>query len=181
LYPGGFTMHGPEKPPVILVGEKAAWDIIDGLSPDDVCRRSKASFDGKQKTFTMKMFSASLMVSLKKRLIFGLDRQSERLLISLGSYVAIPALHYLIHAADVPFFGNLVNPAGLTGGYIYLNGSNVLPLHLVVQKYSADREGFLARGRLLDAKQTNMGDAALLLLPFPRIVVAVILWLQAAR
>lgn len=58
-----------------------------------------------------------------------------------------PALRYLIHAANVPFSGNLINPAGLTGGCIYLNGYHVLPLHLVAQKYGVDRGGFLARGR----------------------------------
>ncbi|MDO9586099.1 MAG: DUF3786 domain-containing protein, partial [Syntrophales bacterium] len=115
-------MYGPEKPQAILDGEKAAWDIINSLNPDDVCRRAKASFDGKQETFTMKMFSAFIVVSLKKRLIFDLDKQNGRPLNSLGNYAVLPALRYLVHAADVPFSGNFINPAELTGGHIYQSG-----------------------------------------------------------
>ena len=171
-------MHGTENSPVILDGEKAAWGIVNSLNPDDVRRRAKVLFDVKEETFTMKMFSASIVVSLPKRLIFGLDRQNRRFLNSLGDHAILAALRYLIHAAEAPFSGNFINPAELTGGHIYRNGSHVLPLHLIAQKYGSDREGFLARGRFLGGEQTSRGDASLVLLPFPRIAVAVILWLQ---
>jgi hypothetical protein len=159
-------------------GEKEAWNILGGISPEDVCRRAVVSFDENQEAFNVKLFSASVSVYPRERTICGINRKSELLLRGLGDSVVLPILRYLIHALDMPLSGNLVNPAELKGGRIYVEGAHVLPLHLIAQKYAAEKEGFLARGRLLKGMQINMGDAAILLKPFPRIAVAVVLWLK---
>ncbi len=171
-------MQHAERLSFKLSGEKEAWEILGGLNPEAVCRRARVSFDEKREAFTVKIFSASVSVFPKKRVVCGLNSKSERFLRGLGDCIVLPVLRYLIHAVDEPLSGNMINPEGLTGGRIYAEGAHVLPLHLIAQKYAVEREVFLARGRFLNGKRINMGDAAICLNPFPRIAVAVVLWLK---
>ncbi len=57
-------------------------------------------------------------------------------------------------------------------------GSHVLPLEELASKYAAGAKELLSRGLELGAQAEPYGDAALKLLPFPKIPVYLILWTQ---
>jgi hypothetical protein len=48
----------------------------------------------------------------------------------------------------------------------------------VAAKYGRDRAGFLEKGKMLGGEEVKLADAAVRLLPFPRIPVVVMLWLE---
>lgn len=162
----------------MLAGEELAWNVLGLLDPEVVCRRAEAFFDPATHTFKLRFFSQYIDVSLPGKLISGPEREGKLLLESLRNYATLAVLWYLIHASDIPSSGNLINPADLAGGQIYTGGTHVLPVHLIANKYRVDREGFISRGRHLGGQELSLAEASLLLSPFPRISVAVLLWLQ---
>lgn len=162
----------------MLAGEEQAWDALSLLDPEAVCRRAGIIFDSKSQTFNLKFFSQYIDVSLHSKSISAPAREGELLLERLRNYSTLATLWYLIHASDTPASGKLVNPADLTGGQIYTGGTHVLPVHLIAEKYGADREGFIGAGRSLGAQELRLAEASLLIHPFSRIAVAILLWLK---
>jgi hypothetical protein len=156
--------------------ENLAWDVLEGLERIDVCRRADVLYDRKTASFVVKMFSSDIIVSPQKRSISGLNKNSDLFIEKFHLLASLPILRYLIHAEEIPLSGNFINPSELPGGQIYTKGAHVLPLHLIEQKYGFDTEQFLAAGRMLGGELLNMGNYSLLLSPFPRIAVAIILW-----
>jgi hypothetical protein len=82
----------------------------------------------------------------------------------------------LINAKDVPPSGELRKPADMTGGLIYLQGTHILPLDKVAQRYSNDIDGFLRRGKELGGELTDYADASIRLFPFPRVPILILVW-----
>jgi hypothetical protein len=164
--------------PVRLAGAEPAWDALGLLDPQVVCRRTGAIFDGIAQAFRLKFFSQYVDVSLNSKFISSPERDGELLLEILSNYATPAILSYLLHASDNPFSGKFVNPAALTGGQIYTGGTHVLPVQLIADKYRTDREEFLNRGRILGGRELDLAEASLLLHPFPRLAIAILLWLQ---
>jgi hypothetical protein len=162
----------------MLAGEEQAWGDLSSLDPEAVCRRTRTIFDGKSQTFKLKFFSQYIDVSLHSKLISSQEREGELLLERLRNYANLSILSYLIQASDVSCSGKFVNPADIAGGQIYTGGTHVLPVQLIADKYCTDREGFIRRGRILGGQELSLAEASLLVHPFPRIAVGILLWLQ---
>jgi hypothetical protein len=162
----------------MIAGEALAWDALSSLDPEAVCHRTTAFFDGTLQTFKLKFFSHDIDVSLPSRFISSPGHEGKVLLEKLRYYANPAILSYLIHASDVFPSGQYVNPADLAGGQIYTGGTHVLPVQLIADKYCTDREGFIRRGRILGGQELGLAEASLLVHPFPRIAVAILLWLQ---
>jgi hypothetical protein len=60
---------------------------------------------------------------------------------------------------------------------MFFRGSHALPLDNLAKRYGTGKEAFLNKGKELGAESLNFGDAALKLLPMPRVPVTLILWL----
>ncbi len=110
----------------MLEGEKLAWEILEGKAPSEVSTRTQAYFDRRSQTFRLRFFSQEVDVVLRKRVISGNDGASALLLARLRRYANLTILRYLIHSTDTSLSRNLVNPAELSGGQIYRDGSHVL-------------------------------------------------------
>ena len=160
----------------MLAGETQAWDILAGLSPEDVCTRAQVTFDGSSRRYTLRSFRQDIFVSPEERGIAGCSPVADLLLNKLGHFSRLPILWYLINAKDIPLSGELRRPSDLSGGQIYLQGSHVLPLDGIAQRYGSDISGFLSRGRELGGESLSYGDASIRLFPFPRVPVTVVLW-----
>jgi hypothetical protein len=82
----------------------------------------------------------------------------------------------LIHASDVPLSDQLVHPADLPGGGIFVKGTHVLPLDKIARRFADHRCEFAANGKSLGGSQLDHGDMSVELLPFPRVPVVLIVW-----
>jgi hypothetical protein len=161
----------------IISGEDKAWEIVAGLLPDDVCRRTGAQYNERSKLYILPAFGTLFSIDPQKKVIMSLEPRGELFLTRLRYFFVLSLLWYLVKAADVTPLDKLVKPTGMTGGDIFFRGSHVLPLESVAKKYAHDRRAFSERGLLHGGRAVEYGDAAIELTPFPKVPVTVILWL----
>ncbi len=129
-----------------LKGEERAWEILALLDPEDVCHKTKVDFDESAGYYILPLFNGKAYISLKERYIWGDSKVADLVLNELPHYSKLSALWYLIQAKDIPLSGNLVSPREVNGGLIFSQGSHVLPLNRLVEKYGKDVERLVRRG-----------------------------------
>lgn len=157
-------------------GEEKVWETLAALDPDDVCRRTGASYDAVPGLYALKSFGREFHISPREKEIRCQSPDCEAFLRKFGFFFRLSAIGYLTAAKDIAPSGRLVNPENMKSGQLFFRGSHVLPLDRVAEKYAADRDGFLARGRELGGGTQGYGDASVRLLPLPRVPVVEILW-----
>jgi hypothetical protein len=161
----------------IISGEDKAWELVAGLLPDDVCRRTGALYNEHSKIYSLSAFGTLFSVDPQKKIIMSLEPEGEIFLTRLRYFFLLSLLWYMVKASDVKPTGKLVKPSGMTGGDIFFRGSHVLPLDSIAKKYAHDRRVFRERGLSHGGRVVEYGDAAIELSPFPKVPVTVILWL----
>ncbi|GAB4483586.1 MAG: hypothetical protein OHK006_05080 [Thermodesulfovibrionales bacterium] len=162
----------------IISGEDKAWEILAGLSPQDVCRRSGALFDEGKGAYRLDSFGKTVLIDPLKKTMAADDPSARILLTRLVYFYRLSALWYLVKSVETAPSGKLVKPGSLPGGDMFFKGSHVLPLGMLANRYAEDREGFCSKARELAGKQAAYGDAAFEIPVFPRIPVTLILWLR---
>lgn len=155
-------------------GELKAWEILKTLDPADVCKRAGVRYDPANAGYTLRSLGKDFLLTLNDERMSGDDLFLKR----LGYFFRLSALCYLNSAMDIPSTGRLIKPSDLKGGQLFFRGAHVLPLDGLAAKYGTNVDGFLNKGAELGAGTEQYGDAALRLLPFPRIPVCLILWKQ---
>jgi len=160
-----------------MTGEDKAWEILAGLLPEDVCRRTGAQYSDRSSMYTLSAFGALFSIDPQKKVILSLEPVGEIFLTRLRYFFVLSLLWYMVRASDVKPNGKLVKPSGMTGGDIFFRGSHVLPLESIAKKYAHDRRGFRERGLSHGGRVVEYGDAAIELSPFPKVPVTIILWL----
>ncbi len=161
-----------------IPGEEKAWEILAGLEPDEVCRRSGAVWFPAEGRYRLSSFGHAFLFDPGSREIISEAEEGGVFLTRLAYFYRLSALWYLVKAVEAGATGRLVKPSGLPEGDQFFRGSHVLPLDALAQRYAEDREGFLTRAGTLGGRPVGFGDAAVELLPFPRIPVTLILWLS---
>lgn len=156
-------------------GEEKAWEILEGLNPDDVCLRTKAAYENGD--YILNSFGLNFLISPDERHIKSTDSCGESILKKSGYFFNISALHYLVHAKNTPLSGKLLKPDNVKGGDIFFMGTHQLPLNEFAKKYGTDKTGFIQKSKSLNGKNVNYGDVSIELLPMPRIPATLILWL----
>ena len=169
--PGGLCYHQ-----IMTEGEQKAWEDVDALVPETMAESALLERTGNG--YVIRCLGADLLLSLAGRTITGQGPVAEDLTGRHGNFLRLSALTYLAHAKDVPPTGRLVKPEGLKGGRMFSQGTHVLPLDALADKYGSDGDAFVARAIELGGKViTGMGDAAVELAPLPRVPVTLVLWL----
>ena len=159
-----------------MQGEERAWELLVGLDPQDVCRRSLSVFDQSAGTYNVGVFGMPVTVSAERRTMGGSNPDSDLVLKKMAYFSRLSILHYLIGAQAVPSSGRLVKPLELKVGALYFRGSHVLPLDAIAARYRRDVDGFMGQGIRFGGRRQPFGDAAVELRPFPRLPVTVVLW-----
>lgn len=161
----------------IISGEEKAWELLLGKDPAEVCRNALAGYDGETGLYTLRSLGMEFTLDPKQKSITSAAPESSLLLTRLAYFFKLSAPWYLVSAKDIALTGRLVKPTNLAGGQLFFQGSHVLPLEKVAEKYAADREGFLERGARFDGERAGYGDAAFRFSPLPRVPAFLILWL----
>jgi hypothetical protein len=161
---------------MIWQGEKEAWNILSGLDTKDVGIKTGAVFNPDVSTYRLRCLGQEILVSLTDRDIVGSSALSRFLVKELGEYSRLTILRYLIQAKNLPLSGRLVKPSDLPGGDFFSKGTHVLPLNKITSRFEHDFDGFIETGKSLGGSQVEYGDVSLMLLPFARVPVVIILW-----
>ena len=130
-----------------LDSEERAWALLADLSAEDVSQQARVRYDGLSSQYTVPLFDEEIFVSLKSRKIWGNSAAAKFLLNKLRYYSRLSILWYLIQAKDVPLSGKLINPGNMSGGLIFQQGSHILPLDKVTQRYGNDFGGSSKKAR----------------------------------
>jgi len=160
-------------------GEEKAWDLVCGLSREDVSRRTKTFYDEKAEAYVLRSYGIDFHVNPCEMLITCPSDRGSLFLSKLRDFFRLSILWYMSHAKDIPPTGKLIRPVDVKGGHRFTTGTHVLPVDLIAGKYAKDREGFIRKGREYGAEDVaGYGDAYLRFYPLPRVPVSVILWLE---
>lgn len=160
-------------------GELKAWGALCGLDREDVCTRTLAMFDGRSGCYLLNCFGTEFSIDPCARKISCQSDSGVLFLDKLKNFFGLSVLSYLSNAKDIPPSGRLVRPVDVKGGQIFSAGTHVLPLNTIAEKFAEDPRGFLDQGKRYGGEPiTGNGDAALLLFPFPRVPVTMILWVR---
>jgi len=162
---------------MIWLGEEKAWDILADLNARDVAINAKAFFNSYDSTYLLTCFGQDISISLRDRAISSVSKTGKFFVNYLGDYSRLSILRYLIHVKELPLSGQLVRPADLQGGDIFIKGSHILPLERAATYFSNCNNEFLNVGRSLGGTQHHYGDISLNIYPFPKVPVVLILWL----
>jgi len=158
-------------------GEEKAWSILVTMSPEDVCKRALVSYDAPSGLYAVRSFGMEYHVSVQDQRISSLLSIGDILLTRLGDFFRLSLLWYLVDAKEIPFTGKLTKIEDIKDGLVFSKGSHTLPLGKLAAKYGINKEGFIKRGKDLGGETLDFSDASLMLLPFPRIPVTLVLWL----
>jgi hypothetical protein len=160
----------------VLSGDQLAWALLAEAEPGIICQRADVQYDFVANKFILQSFGQQVFVDVSNFTISSPTALGDQLLHRQGYFFDLACLWYLGKAKNKPLSGRLASPASLSGGEIFQKGTHVLPLDQIASKYGNDLEGFYKRGAELGGQQLEHGDASLLLHPFPRVPVTLILW-----
>ena len=90
----------------------------------------------------------------------------------------LAAVVYLVEAVDIEPTGEWVSPRDLPAGFEFFRGPHDVPVGRIVERFGADRDAFEAACRRLGGRPEPYADAAYSFHLFPRLPVAVLLWVQ---
>lgn len=159
-------------------GKEKAWEALASLDSEEVAKKACAGFDSESGLYILKSFGMDFKVSIGKRDVFSVSPQGRRLLDNPEYFFRLSVPWYLVCAKDIPAAGRLVRPVDIKDGGLFARGTHVLPMTRIAEKYGRDREGFIKRGYELGGRILQYGDASIELMPFPRMPVTMILWLE---
>lgn len=158
-------------------GIEKAWDVLEGLEPDDVAKRAAVSYN--EGSYVLRSLGMDFKIFPGTRTIESLDPAGEILIKKFGYFFNHSALWYLVQAKEIEPTGRHLKPESLKGGEVFFRGTHKLPLDGIAHKFGNDRDGFLDKANVLGGKSFGaFGDAAAELYPLPRIPITLILWLQ---
>ncbi len=160
----------------MYLGEKHGWECLAGLDIDSVCKKAGVVYESGLQRYVLESFGLNIYLSVQDKSISCDDDRNGLLTQKLWEYAGLTYLWYLINAEDIPLSGNLIRPDNIKGGHLFTKGTHVLPLNDIAEKYNDDVEGFFQRGATLNAEKVLFGDAAIKLVPVPRVPVTIILW-----
>lgn len=159
-------------------GEEKAWELVCGLSREDVCSRTGTVFDVKQEAYRVHCFGREFLVNPCEMRIVCESQDGELFLGKLKDFFRLAVLWYMSNARDIPPTGRLIRPIDVKGGHRFSSGTHVLPVTVIAEKFARDREGFIRKGLEYGAELVSgFGDAYLRFSPLPRVPVSMILWL----
>ena len=91
---------------------------------------------------------------------------------------SIAIVAYLIGAEAVDPVGEWVGPRDLPGGREFFIRPHEVPVHRIVERFGSDKGAFEEACKMLGGRPEQYADAAFSFLLFPRLPVAVLLWLE---
>ena len=159
-------------------GEGKAWALLAAAEPAAVADRAAVGYDPASGCYRLRSFGRHFRVHPGDRRILNLEPEGEVFLKRDEYFFRLTVLWYLAKASPARPLGTLVKPAALPGGEIFVRGTHVLPLDALAAKYGTSPEAFLAAGAALGGKEAPYGDAAVVLVPLPKVPVTVILWTE---
>lgn len=161
-----------------FTGQDKAWDLLTKAYPEDVCKNALVTFDHSTCQYIVRSFGVDFFVSPEQKKVISNSPLGEKLLNIKEYFFELSIIWYLVSAKDVQISQKWVKPVDISGGQIFSMGTHKLPLDLVAERYAKNSKEFINKAKELGGEVCNYADACVLLHPFPKIPVQLLLWLE---
>lgn len=150
------------------------WNTLVALLPEDVCRRSLASYDPHLRCYHVQILNESYQVFTRGMAI----RKAHERKASLNIELRLMILQYLIRAKELPLVGKWVTEKELKNGEMFYRGVHSLEVfkNPLEEKFGRRPDDFLEAGLSIGGCKVHYGDVGLRFQALPRIPVLCILW-----
>ena len=159
-----------------MVHEKL-WEQLSQESTEQVCRRTGAQFEAQSGGFSLQVLDGTLRVNPCTRQLEWVEAGSGGAPVPPDLTIQVAATAYLLSARDVSLPGSWVSPLDLPPGAIFFRGPHGLPTEDLEAAFGASAERFRAAAEALKGTPLGFADVAYRFSVFPRLAVAVLLWL----
>jgi hypothetical protein len=157
-------------------GEVYGWDVLSGLDPAEVTKRTGVAFNAEHRSYTVNVYGRPVEVSLDAKTMLG-DSEETGIVIDRYAYFSkISVLSYLSNAKDVMPTGHQVKPTAVGGLATFFQGSHALPVDKIAARYDGAGEELLEKAKCYNGRKGVHGDVSVCLEPFDRIPVELVIW-----
>lgn len=160
-----------------IVVDPAWWETLDGRNKAQVTNFTLTELDNETGHLTFRFLNRKLLVDTAECCVFE-DRDRQWIPLA-WPMLELTVLDYFSHIGCLhPMGREMVGPQDLSEA-LYFSGQGRLPTESLLRRYGNDPRGFAAAGTRLGGHLQPMADAAVRLMPFPRIPVYYLLWLAS--
>jgi len=149
------------------------WEELEGLDPEDVCRRSGAMRE--EGEYRIRVLGEDYLVAPAARQVRRADPDPGSQEVPVSFAVGFAAVHYLINAEDIPLSGQLMGYKELLGGnqFFISHPPDFGPL---LEVFSTSQRAVERPAETLDGRTLAHGDAAVEIRALPRLTITFIFW-----
>ena len=158
-----------------LATHEIYWESLVKAEPNDVCRRTGASYSQDRKGYLLSILNQKYLIlpGEKRMLCMRGDLCEEE---SLRDYFFLMVLLYLLNGQEEDPTHTWISEKEIKGGTTFFRGPHALRTEGLKETFGKDPEGFLRAGKRLGGEELLFGDKALAVTVFPRVPLAYLLW-----
>ena len=148
------------------------WDDLAQRDMAILCEAADTAWDAPSGVI-MRFLNEEIRVDVEKKCLQ--HRKGEQWERWEHPYLELMALAYLLQVSHSSIKGEMVGVMDLKEAHFF-QGPHTIDTVPLVKRYGKDPQAFKAAGRQLGGEALDMADAALCLVPFPKIPVYYVLW-----
>lgn len=147
------------------------WKQLQEMDPGEVARRGLVSHE--EGAYLVPCLGREYRVEPGAEKVFHLHGEAVA-----DSDFAFLFVQYLIHAEELPFTGEWITERDLKGGGLFFQGPHALPIKALEEKFGYGVEDFSEACLKAGGKELkpSFGDGGFEFQLFPRVLIAVVLW-----
>lgn len=149
------------------------WEDLERLKPDDICRRSGATYDATSGKYSLPFLGRSFICNPKSKLADVVPPFTH---VALDFETVLVALNYLINSEPIDPSGRWLGEKDLPGGFIFFQGPHQLPTRPLADMFHMNPEDLDRAAEFLGATHANRGDRSYVFPVFPRVPVMIVFW-----
>jgi len=150
---------------------KIAWEELAQITDiEEQCHRSGARYDPGSRRIFINFLNRMHVVSLSDRDIFLKDSEEE-----VPRREKTLILHYLTLAKGTPLTGKLITYKQVPGGLAYFPRFSQLAVQPLLSHFGERPELLIPAAQKLGGERIERGDAAVVLRPFSRVSITIVL------
>ncbi len=152
--------------------DKIHFDDLKAVDPLNVMERTECTYNADTTQYHIDIWDHTYRVDMENCDIRPQTDGGSR----YQDYLYLFILHYLMKVRNIYPSGTWVSEKDIVGGAAFFRGPHLLPVHLIVDTFKDDLDGFKAACKNLDGKPIEFADAAFSFQITPKIPVAVLYW-----
>ena len=150
--------------------EKAVQELSQ-CDPQEVSSNSGVIFNHEEGCYLLPYLNRQYLIYHENGEVKPLLQEEE-----ISLQMRITFLHYLIHADGTPLKGEWITFKELPGGHIYVTPYRNRTIKPLLKIFGNNLQKFMELAAMLGGQPGPFGDVSVIMRPFPKVPVALILW-----